>query len=137
MGKSAYLTIIVTIAICYSCTSTLAADRFIVKYKLSESQKKILSLHGNLDSNEAISTELRKKLSAEQLDVLSKSANEANALSSITNIRTTDLRSLTSGSHVIILSEDLDEIQTDRFIRIVEQDNSIEYIEEDAELHIL
>lgn len=119
-----YIKTIVTIALCGLCIPVMAADRFIIKYKLSESQKAFLSSHTGADAKEAkakIREELMQKLSKEQLDALSATAKA----------QVTDSHSLANGAHVIKLSKDLDEKQTEQFIHDVEQYNNIEFIEED------
>jgi hypothetical protein len=65
-----------------------------------------------------------EKLSKGQLDALSKAATT----------QVTDSRSLANGAHVITLSEDLDETQTEQFIRNVEQYGDVDFIEEDKEV---
>ena len=67
-----------------------------------------------------------EKLPKERLDALSKTANT----------QVEDRHSLATGAHVIVLSENLDEIQTEQFINSVEQDASIEFIEEDQVVKI-
>ncbi len=122
-----YIKATITIILFGLCTSTMAEDRFIVKYKLSEAQKDFLSSHRGAEAKKAearIREELMEKLSKEQLAALSAAAK----------VRVTDWFSLANGAHVITLSEDLDKTQTEQFIHDVEQDNYIEFIEEDKEL---
>ncbi len=128
-----YVKTVFTIVLCISCMTAIAADRFIVKYKLSESQKAFLASHAGADAKEArakIRKELRERLSNEQIDALSKAAEVKEAV----KIQATDWHSLGDGAHVIILSEDLSEAQTEKFINNVSQYNDIESIEEDKEL---
>ena len=134
---NAYIKIIITIALSSLCISTMAANTFIVKYKLTESQKAFLSFHSGSDSKKTeakIRAELAKDLSLEQLDALSKAA-DVKIDSKGTKIRATDSYPLAIGAHVITLSEDLDKIQTKQFISNVEQNSDVEYIEEDRELY--
>ena len=119
-----YIKTIITLIMFSLCTTTMAANRFIVKYKLNESQKSFLSSHSGDDAKEArakIREELMEKLSKEQLD----------ALSVVAKVQVTYSRPLANGAHVITLSKDLDETQTEQFINTVEQCNDIEFIEED------
>ena len=124
---------IIAVVLCGLCMPAMATDRFIVKYKLNETQKAFLSSHRGVDIKKAesqIRKELMEKLSKEQLDVLSKAAD----VKITTKIQVIDSHSLATGAHVIILSEDLDAIQTEQFIHNVKQNDNIEYIEEDKEL---
>lgn len=119
-----YIKTIFTIVLCSSCMTAIAADRFIVKYRLSESQKAFLSSHAGVDAKAAkakIREELMQSLSKEQLDALSTAAKA----------QVTNSRSLANGAHVITLNKNLDEKQTEQFIHDVEQYNDIEFIEED------
>lgn len=105
------------------CMPTMAADTFIVKYKLNETQKAFLSSQGVTDTkrvNAKTRELLMEKLSKERLDALSAAAET----------QVTDLRSLATGAHVIKLSQDLNEIQTEQFINSVKQYNDIDFIEE-------
>ena len=95
------------IASYWSCLVATAADRFIIKYKLSDTQNAYLS--------------------EEQLAALSKAAN---------NVQVIELQPLATGAHVIALDKDLDEAKTKKFIRNVEQDSSIDYIEENEIIKI-
>ena len=129
-----YIKTTIAIVLFSLCIPTMAANRFIVKYKLNESQLAFLSSHSGVDAKaakEKIREELMEKLSKEQLDVLSKAVDKLNTLSTANKIQVTDSHSLGTGAHVIKLSEDLDKTQTEQFIHNVEQDNSIEFIEED------
>jgi len=130
-----YIKTTLTIALCGLCMSAMAVDRFAVKYKLNESQKAFLSSSSGADKKQAeelVIKELMEKLSKEQLDALSKAADVKPG----TKVQVTYSHPLATGAHVITLNEDLDETQTKRFIHNVEQDNSIEFIEEDKELGI-
>ena len=77
------------------CIPAMAADKFIVKYKLNESQKVFLSSHSGADAKGArakIREELMRRLSKEQLDALSAAAKT----------QVTCSRSLANGAHVIM-----------------------------------
>lgn len=119
-----------TTLVCALCVSAIAEDRFIIKYKLNEWQKYILSEYGGADKekhDKLIRFLLMERLSKEQVDALSKAAG----------VQAQDWHSLGNGAHVIALSKDLDEKQTEQFIRNVEQDKSVEYIEVDAIIDIV
>lgn len=90
------------IACCGLCTSAMAANRFIVKYK-------------------TVGTP-----SQEQLDALSKAAAAI-----VADVKASCRNTLGTGAQVIILSKKLDRKQIEQFISSVKQDKSIAYIEED------
>ena len=124
---STYVNTAITVVLFGLCMSAMAADRFIIKYKLNERQKYILSEYGGADKkkhDKLVRFLLMERLLKKQEDALSKAAG----------VQAEDSHSLADGAHVITLSEDLDKIQTEQFIRIVEQYNDVEFIEEDAEM---
>jgi len=119
-----FIKISLTILACGLCISAMAANRFIIKYKLNEAQISFLSAHSGADEKKAkaqIRAQMMEKISKEKIDALSKAAG----------VQAEDSHALATGAHVITLSEHLDEKQTEQFISNVKQDNSVEYIEED------
>ena len=131
-----YLKIIAAVTLYSCCLSTMAAEKFIVKYKLTEDQKTNLQRSNpNISTQEfkaLIAEELMKKLSTEQLAALSAAATKAKGKTS-EPIEVMDLRPVGGGgAHVILLGEDLDKSQTERFIEEVKKIDLIENIEENA-----
>jgi hypothetical protein len=119
-----FVKISLIIFMCCVCAPAIAASRFIIKYKPNEAQAAFLLAHRGIDEKWAkaqIRVQMMGNLSQEKIDVLSKAAGA----------QAKDFQALCTGSHVIMLSKDLDEKQTRQFIRNVQQDNSVEYIEED------
>jgi hypothetical protein len=119
---NAYIKIIIAVILCGLYMSVMAGNTFIVKYKLSEYQRSLLSdnkINGAIE--EQIISKLVESLSNEQLAALSAAAQA----------QVRDWYPLGTGAHVITLDKNLDKEQTTKFINNVEQFNDIEYIEED------
>ena len=132
---NAYIRSIITIALCGLYMSAMAVDRFAIKYKLNESQKTFLSSHSGADKEQAeeqVIKQLMENLSKDQLDALSKAADVKPGA----KVQVIYSHPLATGAHVITLSEDLDETQTEQFIHNVKQDNNVEYFEEDKEVMV-
>jgi hypothetical protein len=114
-----YKKTIVAITLCGLCMSVMAGNRFIVKYKLDEYQRSLLS---DNDVDGTIEEQiLAEPISNERLAALSAAAQ--------TEVK--DWHFSAMGAHVIILSKYLTEEQTTKFINDVKQFDDIEYIEED------
>ncbi|CAL7963464.1 exported hypothetical protein [Gammaproteobacteria bacterium] len=121
----AFTKISLTILACCLCMSAMAANRFIIKYKPSESQTSFLEAAVDKKKAEAeIRAQMMEKISNEKIDALSKAVG-------IPGVQAKESHPLATGAHVIILSNQLDEKQTEQFISTVKQDTSVEYIVED------
>ena len=128
-----YLKIVVTVALCGCCLSTMAANRFMVQFKLSEERKAILRQSypgvGTQEFEILVAEELMKKLTTEQLAVLSAAATKVKG-KVFGKIEVIDWQLVGGrGAHVVHLSEDLDENQTKQFLKEIEIIEQIESIE--------
>ena len=129
---NSYLKIMAAIALCSCYSATMAEDEFIVIRSLTDAQRILLTTNDGVDAQarqaqDQVREELIAKLSLEQLESLSAAA--AKATGKIPEaIQVTESRSLTNGAHIITLSEDLDEYQTEQFIEDVFQNKGIEVI---------
>lgn len=117
-------------ALCGCYLSAAAADRFLIHFKLNEERRAVLRRShpkaGAREHEVLVTKELKKKLHTEQLAALSAAATKAKGQ----KIEITDLRLVGGrGTHVILLSEDLDENQTEQFLKEVESMEQVESIE--------
>lgn len=104
---------------CCVYTTTMAANRFIIKYKPTEPQARLLAKGGKS----------AKTARAQMIQPLSRS--KLAKLSNISGSHVTELHAIATGAHVIILDKDLNPEQTQELIKNIEQDSNIAYIEED------
>ncbi len=119
--------IISILIMCGISVQAMATNRFIIKYKPNATQAAFLLAHQGVDKKKAeeyVREQLMWPLSQEKIDALSKAAG----------VQAKDFMSIATGAHVIILTKDLNEKQTEQFIRIVQQDNSVAYIVEEGML---
>jgi serine protease len=98
----------------------LAADRFIVKYKPTAAQSKML-VQGGASSKIAIE-QMQKPLSRARLKSLSNFAS---------GIDIQEINQMATGAHVIILNKNLNEKETANFMHSVKEESGIDYIEKD------
>lgn len=116
MQKKLYL-------ICIGCCLSMLANaenRFIIKYKPTESQSKQLAAGGIQAKIARVS--MASPLSKAQINTLSHIQNNASV---------TEINQIATGAHVIITSKNLNQEQTDSFIKQVKQQQDVEYIEVD------
>lgn len=111
-----YIKISIAIIFCFLCTVSIAANRFIIKYKSNDNNTNISTTNYSV-----------KKIPAEKIIILSRKAEQAGDKTNKI------IRSyvLATGAFVIILDKDLDKNQTENFINSVKEDNDVKYIEED------
>jgi serine protease len=107
--------------VCCSFTSlSVATDRFIIKYKPTPAQSKSLA-SGGMQPQKAME-QMSKPLSTVHKKELSKLAD---------GLYIYEVNQIATGAHVIILSKDLNPVETKNFIKKVEEQPDVEYIEED------
>lgn len=97
-----------------------AADRFIIKYKPTTEQSRLL-LQGGAKAQIA-AQQMMKPLSKSQIKSLSKLAD---------GVTVKEINQIATGAHVIITGKNLDEIETKSFIDNVSKRSDVKYIEED------
>lgn len=114
------------------CTTSMAANRFIIKYKSDSDNMNINAVYEeNKDTNKIKSPQVKKLADKKIIDLsqqAEKSGNKPNKIK--------ESHVLFNGAFVIILDSDLDKNQTKDFIDSVKEDNSVEYIEEDRVVKI-
>lgn len=127
-----YIKINIIIIFSFLCATSIAANRFIIKYKLSDANMYTGATYEKDISANKIRNHSTKKLSDEEIMLLSKKAARAGNKAN----KVTESHSMITGAVVIILNNDLDKNQTKNFIDSVREDNSVEYIEEDRVVRI-
>lgn len=112
---STYIKISTLIVLCIFCNTSMAVNRFIVKYKAN--------------SNKITETDkpLLKKSPNEKIHHLSQKSSEAGGKENQAIIS----HNVAAETHVVILDNHLDKEQANKFITSVQEDSSVEYIEED------
>jgi len=115
-------------------TTSMAATRFIIKYKsLDNDSTDISSTHKDDTETDKIKSHPIKKIPTEKLAILSDKAKQATG-GIINNVRNS--YAIATGAFVIILDKNLDKNQTKNFIDSVKEDNDVKYIEEDRIMKI-
>ncbi|MCC2624486.1 MAG: hypothetical protein K0R14_359 [Burkholderiales bacterium] len=108
----------------YSLASlSVATDRFIIKYKPTPAQNKSLA-KGGAEAQKTME-QINNPLSIVHKKELAKLANGINVY---------EVNQVATGGHVIIINRDLNPVETKNFIKKVEEQPEIEYIEEDRVL---
>ena len=124
------LKIVMMIMLCGLSLSVVAANEFVVLYRLSTEQEAQLATKLNIRARFAAQEEMR--IIALRYSLQDKLSNLLKAADFVDDLHIIRSRITSEGACAVVFDKDLDEEQAERFIKAVKQDREVENIWENA-----